>query len=207
MYYPTTRPNTSRISLPSRSEVLYACVAVALATALTSWVESRMPNTPFGLFYAAVVVCGRYAGRRSGLLAIGLSAAVFIGLFSPKELALLAVSSNALQIYLFLIVAVVLNGLIAVPPQTPETRRLAHRLHITSRDFYDYMRRLKTAPMTPDEIADRILNRLASESAGGTPDYVLYSLTKLPLRLDEQERVSSIIMERGRRFLGGRVAL
>jgi K+-sensing histidine kinase KdpD len=207
MYYPSTRVNMSRATFPGRSEVVFAFLAVAIATGLTSWVESRMPNTPLGLFYAAVVLTGRYAGKRAGLLAIALSAAAIILVFLSDGSALTVDSRAAVQLYLFVAVAIVLNSLVSVPPQTAEARRLTHRLRISSQDFYDYMRRRKSIPMTPDEIANRILGRLAAEANGEKPAQVLYSLTKLPLRLDEQERISRIVMERGRRHLGGNAAL
>ncbi|MEO5859048.1 MAG: PAS domain S-box protein [Pyrinomonadaceae bacterium] len=88
-----------------------AVVSTAAALFITSNVEVMWQQMPFGLFFAAVVVTTRYAGRIAGGVAIVLSVVACDYFIIPPLYSLFPTAVNAVQIGLFVVISIFLLAL------------------------------------------------------------------------------------------------
>ncbi len=91
-----------------------AVVSVAIALALMLWLNPwvAMTNSPFMMFFGAVIVSTWYGGKNPGLLATSLSAVVSTYFFVDPAYSLQLDFSNSLRLLLFILQGILISVLL-----------------------------------------------------------------------------------------------
>jgi PAS domain S-box-containing protein len=183
-----------------RSPLLqYGFVTLLVALALlVSWLfEPVISRTPFGLFYAAVMLSAWYGGLRHGLLATALSAVAGAYFFLPPAKTLDLELRDLISIVLFLMVASLISAL-------TDSRHRAHEVLRLSEERFRTM--IEQSPLSVQVVSPdgrtRQVNRAWEKLWGVTLDQIAgYNI------LEDEQLISKGIMPHIKRAFDGQVSL